>query len=270
MSTAVRTVPLSLTLIAIAACSAPSTDPADDTDQAAQATTSSPPAEAPAASRAGQTLTAEEQALFTTRLQCGDALVEFAIIDVTAADMRIANTSYAMQVVESASGARYENAGNPDTSFWNQGNKAMVTIDGERLPECTVLMDDDTNPASSKEAGDGHWLRDITWVLVTMNGNEAVGNELPTVLFADEGRVSGSAGCNRYNGTYSLDGNRIAFNPAMAATKRYCSPEELMRQEDAFLKTLPGMAQATVNADGHLELGDGGNSTLVFRRGNGS
>ncbi|MEL7449766.1 MAG: META domain-containing protein [Pseudomonadota bacterium] len=270
MSKAVRTVPLSLALIALAACSAQSPDSVEDADQTAQATKSTPASEEPPASRDGHTLTAEERALFTTRLQCGDTVVEFAIIDAGTADMRIANTAYAMKAVETASGARYENTGNPDTVFWNQGNKAMVTVDGEDLPECTVLPDEDTSASATGEAGGGHWLRGITWVLVTMNGEEAIGSELPTALFADEGRVSGSAGCNRFNGSYTLEGNRIAFNPAMAATKRMCAPEELMRQEDAFLTALPGMSEATVNDDGHLELGDGGNNSLVFRRGNGS
>lgn len=36
----------------------------------------------------------------------------------------------------SASGARYEAPGDPDTQFWRKGDRALLVVNGDRLPEC--------------------------------------------------------------------------------------------------------------------------------------
>ena len=51
-------------------------------------------------------------------------------------------------------------------------------------------------------------------------------------------RASGSAGCNRFSGTYELSGNSLRFGP-LATTRMMCPPE-IMAVEDAMLKALAG------------------------------
>ena len=85
------------------------------------------------------------------------------------------------------------------------------------------------------------------------NGRQAVvsvltGTEL-TMEFSADGRVAGSAGCNRYTGSFKQDGKTLSFGPA-AATRRMCvEPEGVMEQEQQFLKALETVATVRHEAD---------------------
>ncbi len=77
-----------------------------------------------------------------------------------------------------------------------------------------------------------------------------------------EGSMSGSAGCNNYFASYTLDGNKVTFGPA-GATKMYCeTPEGLMQQETAFLTAIEqavsyrveGRMLTFYNAEGQIVL----------------
>lgn len=73
------------------------------------------------------------------------------------------------------------------------------------------------------------------------NGRGAVasvvlGSEV-TMIFGADGRVTGFAGCNNYNAGYEADASRLKFTPA-AATRKMCASEDVMQQEQAFLKAL--------------------------------
>jgi heat shock protein HslJ len=60
-----------------------------------------------------------------------------------------------------------------------------------------------------------------------------------TASFAEDGRLSGSAGCNNYRTTFTTNGDGIEIAPP-AATKKACAePEGIMEQEAAFLTALP-------------------------------
>lgn len=70
---------------------------------------------------------------------------------------------------------------------------------------------------------------------------------------AAAGRVSGSAGCNRYSATATVDGLRVAFGPA-AASKRMCgSPDGVMALEDRFLQAMARVSGAAFDGT-RLEL----------------
>ena len=82
-----------------------------------------------------------------------------------------------------------------------------------------------------------------------------------TAEFAD-GKVSGSTGCNSYNGTYDLKGDGAITFSAMASTKAFC--EGLADQEQAMLKGFDDARTAEV-ADGDLQfLDSSGELVLVF------
>lgn len=89
------------------------------------------------------------------------------------------------------------------------------------------------------------------------NGRQAVTSVLAdtelSMLFAADGRVSGSAGCNRYTAGYSVEGTALRIGPA-AATRRMCaSPAGIMEQEQQFLKALETVATMRREGD-RLEL----------------
>jgi len=89
------------------------------------------------------------------------------------------------------------------------------------------------------------------------NGRQAVVSVLTgtnlTMAFGSDGKVGGSAGCNRYTAMYTLEGQKLTIGPA-AATRMMCAkPEGVMEQESQFLKALESVATARFEGD-RLEL----------------
>jgi heat shock protein HslJ len=83
-----------------------------------------------------------------------------------------------------------------------------------------------------------------------------------TATFAD-GRVSGSAGCNRYQATYTVEGSSLVVE-APGATKMAClEPEGVMEQEQRYLDFL-GDASAFHIYGNQLWLETGDGRALVF------
>jgi heat shock protein HslJ len=85
-------------------------------------------------------------------------------------------------------------------------------------------------------------LYGTTWALVPLNGpvpEPAVPLNVQAAQLrfeAEPARVSGSTGCNRLTGGYTVDGGRLSFS-APAATRRACL-DEAMETEQAFLAGL--------------------------------
>jgi heat shock protein HslJ len=86
-------------------------------------------------------------------------------------------------------------------------------------------------------------LAGTSWrVIGYNNGKQAVvsviiGTQL-TMVFAADGRVSGTAGCSDYMGTYTVSAEALSFG-ATATTRWMCTePERIMEQEQQFLKAL--------------------------------
>lgn len=74
---------------------------------------------------------------------------------------------------------------------------------------------------------------------------DADGTEI-TASFAEDGALSGSAGCNTYRTRYTMDRGAIEIDPP-AATKKACAePDGIMEQEAAFLAALPLAARYEV------------------------
>jgi heat shock protein HslJ len=79
-------------------------------------------------------------------------------------------------------------------------------------------------------------LAGTSWQLLQLGPNGALSENLPTLTFSSDGKVSGSGGCNTFSGTATISGMEIKFG-ALAATKKACS-EEVNQQETAYLKAL--------------------------------
>jgi heat shock protein HslJ/uncharacterized lipoprotein NlpE involved in copper resistance len=83
-----------------------------------------------------------------------------------------------------------------------------------------------------------------------------------TLRFGADGTLSGSAGCNRYTGSYTASGESLDIGP-VAATRKMCpSPERIMEQETEFLKALDMVARARVDGDA-LELRTSGGALAI-------
>jgi heat shock protein HslJ len=84
-------------------------------------------------------------------------------------------------------------------------------------------------------------------------GGDAVTNPLAgtsiTALFAEDGKLSGSTGCNQYFSTYKLDGDQLTIGP-LGSTKMACpEPPGVMEQEVAILALLENTSAYYINAD---------------------
>lgn len=101
-------------------------------------------------------------------------------------------------------------------------------------------------PAALPQAG-------VEWTLASMPGIDMDGNA-PTVTFAEEGRVHGFAGCNRFTGTVETTADGVHFGP-LAATRMAClgpnvETEYLARLEKVAAWRLDGSSLVFTDAAG--------------------
>jgi heat shock protein HslJ len=84
-------------------------------------------------------------------------------------------------------------------------------------------------------------LAGIEWQLVSLGppGSEEkiVPGTTPSANFGEDGRVSGSTGCNGYGGTYEVRGETITIG-RLVSTRRACLDQNANEQERRFLAAL--------------------------------
>ncbi len=81
-----------------------------------------------------------------------------------------------------------------------------------------------------------------TWNVVQFNNGSGIntliqGTEI-TMAFGSNGRLTGSAGCNSYNGTYTVNGNRLTVSDVGSGMMMCTEPSGVMEQEQAFILAL--------------------------------
>jgi heat shock protein HslJ len=103
------------------------------------------------------------------------------------------------------------------------------------------------------------------WTLDSFHTNDAVSSVLAgttiTAVFDDEGRVAGSAGCNRYFASYNVTGTSVSIG-AIGSTKMHCSSPGVMPQESTYLASLSRATTFTITGD-RLSLADEEGTTLL-------
>ncbi len=103
-------------------------------------------------------------------------------------------------------------------------------------------------------------LAGTRWVATAVNnGRGGVVSALPGVevsaMFGDDGRVTGSGGCNRFFGPCALDGEAVSIGP-LASTRMAClEPQGVGEQETAFLAALERAVSWSIR-EGRLQLRD--------------
>ena len=115
-----------------------------------------------------------------------------------------------------------------------------------------------TSPASQAEGGD---LTGKVWAITELTGKPPVAGTGISAEFSADGKVRGSAGCNRYSGTYTISANSITFSSPMATTMMMCDAA-VMEQETAYLKAL-GEAKTYAVKDDQLTLAGANNASLA-------
>jgi heat shock protein HslJ len=141
----------------------------------------------------------------------------------------------------------------PDALPATLTNAHGVRDGGARL----VLVDADGGVVAVADAqGDG--IAGTQWQVTGYHtGAQAVVSVLAgtdvSIRFSADGKVSGSAGCNDFVGTYSSSGQTFTID-ATATTRKVCAqPEGVMKQEGIFLKALTTVALVRMEGE-RLEL----------------
>jgi heat shock protein HslJ len=108
-------------------------------------------------------------------------------------------------------------------------------------------------------------LTGTRWVATGINNGKGgvtsvVGGVEVTAVFAEDGNVAGSGGCNGYSASYTVDGSSIRIGPT-AGTMMACA-DDVNTQETAYHAAL--VAATTFGfRDGNLELRDDGGALQV-------
>ncbi len=102
------------------------------------------------------------------------------------------------------------------------------------------------------------------WTVAEIGGAPVSGEGLPTLLFFEEGRVAGLAGCNRYFAGFALTGEGLSFSGA-GMTMMACA-EDLMARERAFGAALKAAASFDIVEDALVLRGADGAELLRARR----
>lgn len=105
----------------------------------------------------------------------------------------------------------------------------------------------------------------IDWRLVTLQGNSpvvsATGHD-PSLELTESRKATGYSGCNRFSGSYTLNGDSLRFGP-LVTTRMACSGNFSLEQQ--YLAALGAVTRYQVNTDS-LVLYKGNEPTAVYKR----
>ena len=116
-------------------------------------------------------------------------------------------------------------------------------------------------------ATDQRVLTGIEWRLVSLGPlgaeDSVVAGTTVTLKFGEDGRASGSTGCNSYGGTYEVHGDRISFG-RLVSTRRACLDQNANQQEQRFLAALEAANRFRLTSDRLTIFSDRGRNVLNF------
>jgi heat shock protein HslJ len=114
-------------------------------------------------------------------------------------------------------------------------------------------------------------LQGITWNLAQLGNpaalTDARGEPRPSIFFQSDGHISGSTGCNRFNGTFSVDNDRMQIG-SLAATKKMCpTPDAALLEQEQLIMQILQVADHFVLEPDRLQIISSGNSkVMVFTK----
>ena len=129
----------------------------------------------------------------------------------------------------------------------------------QRIPSNPTETVPETNSEDS--------LANTQWVLESFGtvGSETpvVGENAVTLEFASDGQVGGSASCNSYGGSYSVQDNTLVL-AEIVSTLMACVDTALMEQEVQYLDALQTVSEFQVDGDRLTITYDDGQGVLNF------
>ena len=196
---------------------------------------------------------------------------------------------------ETIARTRVESPGNPPIKFAIAYNPDKILTDRRYVVRARILLDDkilfttdtaapvlthggstgvsimlrrvgEVQPTPTKPTGNNP-LERTYWKAIELVGKPTPAQDAKREahLVFQEGRLSGSDGCNRVTGTYQLKGDAVTFGP-LAGTRMACI-NEAAEVERAFHEAMKSATRLTVASD-RLELFDAaGNRVAAFAAG---
>ena len=106
-------------------------------------------------------------------------------------------------------------------------------------------------------------LAGTSWALAELGGEALPEGVTVTATFGEDGTLSGSGGCNRYNTTYVVAGTSLTISPQIAATMMMC-PDAQMQVEQAYFAALAEVESFDMTADALVLTNAGGEPVMAF------
>lgn len=138
-----------------------------------------------------------------------------------------------------------------DMSGERYSDSVLITAEGKDLKGCGGRK-------LPPESLDG-----TAWTIIMMDQMPTLDAPKTEVRFAD-GKISGTAGCNRFTGNYSHNSNVLSFG-AITSTRMMC-PEKQMAQENKFLALLKGTVTKRYSVEGNLILANENGQRATLKR----
>lgn len=107
-----------------------------------------------------------------------------------------------------------------------------------------------TTTPPSGGGGSGGTIAGPEWKLEDLLGGGIIDSSHVTLTLGPDGQASGSGGCNRFFGSWSIKGSTLTLGK-MGSTMMACAPA-LMDQEGKFLRSLETASTYTFTPDGAL------------------
>lgn len=93
----------------------------------------------------------------------------------------------------------------------------------------------------------------ITYSAEWVGKEPVIGRHKLTLVFADDGRVYGNAGCNHYFGRYQLTDNLLNIDQ-LGSTRMACAEPLIMQQEQRFMEHLSAVTRWDISKTDQLQL----------------
>ncbi|OEU69874.1 MAG: hypothetical protein BA863_06765 [Desulfovibrio sp. S3730MH75] len=123
---------------------------------------------------------------------------------------------------------------------------------------CLVLLFAGCSASKSKLTAD--LPLQTKWILEDIDGTGVIDFAQSWIIFTKDGNVTGSGGCNRFNGSYTLKNNTLEVGP-LASTRMACT-DAVGSQEFKFLQALD--QSLNVRTENGLLFMEGNGGSLRF------
>ena len=156
-------------------------------------------------------------------------------------------------------------------TIWIDPAADMVIVRFASHPVAANAASDPTSLPAYRAVADHLMAHDKTpllgqeWVIEDIAGGGVIDNTHASLQFFADGRIAGSATCNRILGSYKTEAAKLRIAPA-GTTMRACPPA-LMDQERNLLDLLPAIASYRIDKTGALVLSTADGKTILARRG---